>query len=123
VNYKRFIYVGLILGATLLGCSTARQLRAKAFLERLRPPSADQVKKWAGFPERTHLTMLTKVPDDFDFFNGDGDFGKSKWLWVYEDRKGSNFTRVVIALDSERFSASGRPSSEQIFFCLSKIEG
>jgi len=97
---KIILCLALVLSGGLVVCHIAWQQHVQFFLERLRPPSTDQVKKWAGFPESAHLTMLTNVPDDFGFFNVDGDnpFGKSKWLWFYEDRKGSNFTRVVIAV-------------------------
>jgi hypothetical protein len=97
---KLILGLALALVVGLLGWHIARQQLAKAFLERLRPPSADQVKKWAGFPESAHLTMLTNVPDDLRNDNNDVDnpLRKFKWLWIYEDRKGSNFTRVVIAV-------------------------
>jgi len=100
MKFKRFILIGLILGAGLLGWPMARQLYAQSLLEKLRPPSADQVKKWAGFPDDSHLTLLTQIPDDLksNFTNEDNPFGKFKLLWAYEDRKGSNFARVVIAV-------------------------
>jgi len=63
MKFKRFIYVGLILGVGLFGCYIAWQQHVQSFLGRLRPPNGDQVKKWAGFPEGTHLTMFTNVPD------------------------------------------------------------
>jgi hypothetical protein len=97
---KLILCLALVLSGGLLAWHIARQQQAKAFLERLRPPSVDQVKKWAGFPESTHLTMLTNVPDDLGYDKDDADnsLGKFKWFWTYEDRKGSNFTRVVIAV-------------------------
>jgi len=97
---KLILCLAIVLSGGLLAWHIARQQLAIAFLERLRPPSADQVKKWAGFPESAHLTMLTNVPDDLRNDNNDVDnpIRNFKWLWIYEDRKGSNFTRVVIAV-------------------------
>jgi hypothetical protein len=99
VKPKLILCLALVLGVGLFGCYIAWQQHVQSFLERLRPPSVDQVKKWAGFPESTHVTMLTNVPDDLAYDNNDDDsIGKFKWFWTYEDRKGSNFTRVVIAV-------------------------
>jgi hypothetical protein len=96
---KLILCLALVLSGGLFVCHIAWQQHVQSFLERLRPPSVDQVKKWAGFPESTHLTMLTNVPDDLGHDNNDDDsIGKFKWFWTYEDRKGSNFTRVVIAV-------------------------
>jgi len=100
MKFKRFIFIGLILGAGLFVCSITAQQPSQSLLARLHPPSAGQVKKWAGFPETAHLTLLDKFPDDFarDYNNGDNETGKFKWCWIYEDRKGSNYARVVIAV-------------------------
>lgn len=98
VKFKRFIYVGLGLGVGLVGGYLAWQQHVQAFLERVRPPSVDQVKKWAGFPENTHLTMFTNVPDEVAHNTIDDSIGKVKWFWTYEDRKGSNYTHVVVAV-------------------------
>jgi hypothetical protein len=97
------------LSGGLLGWHIARQQHAKAFLERLRPPSADQVRKWEGLSENTHLTMFTNVPGDVWYGDDYIHPGKFKWLWAYEDRKGSNFTCVVIAVyESGAFWPSNR---------------
>ena len=124
---KLILCLALALGIGLLGWHIAWQQHVQSFLERLQPPSADQVKKWAGFPEGTHLTMLTNIPADFEFFNvaGDNSFGKFKWFWTYEDRKGSNFTRVVIAVfEPGGFWAAKRASiikaSEQTYKTFSE---
>jgi hypothetical protein len=99
MKIKLLLCLALALGASLFVCHIAWQQHVQSFLGGLRPPGADQVKKWAGFPERTHLTMLTNVPDDLKYDKDDDDsIGKFKWLWIYENRKGSNFTRVVIAV-------------------------
>ena len=96
---KLILCLALVLSGGLFVCHIAWQQHVQSFLERLRPPNVDQVKKWAGFPESTHLTLLTNVPDDLGHDNNDDDsIGKFKWFWTYEDRKGSNFTRVVIAV-------------------------
>jgi len=95
MEFKRFIFIGLVLGVGLLGYSLAGQQRAQSLLERLRPPSADQVKKWKGFPESDHFTMFTNVPNDGGY---DPKFGNFKWLWIYEDCKGSNYIRFFIAV-------------------------
>ena len=42
--------------------------------------------------------MFTNVPDDIGHDNDDDSIGKFRWFWTYEDRKGSNYTRVVIAV-------------------------
>jgi len=96
VKFKRFIHIGIVLGGSLGGCYIAWQQHVQSFLETLHPPSVDQVKKWAGLPEGAHLTMYTNVPDDVRY--NDGDFGKFKCFWAYEDRKGSNVDGFVIAV-------------------------
>jgi len=109
MKFKRFIYVGLVLGGGLFGCYMAWQQHAKAVLERLRPPSPDQVRKWAGLPESTHLTMFTNVPDDVWYGDESIDLGKFKWVRAYENRKGSNFTCFVLAVyESGSFWPSNR---------------
>ena len=95
MKFKRFIFIGIVLGAGLFSFSIAGQQRGKTFFEGLRSPSPDQVKIWAGFPESARLTMSTNVPTDGGY---DQQFGNFKWLWVYDDRKGSNYARVVIAV-------------------------
>jgi len=109
MKLKRFIYVGLVMGGTLFGCYIAWQQHAKAFLERLRPPNADQVRKWAGLSESTHLTMFTNVQGYVWDGNEDIHLGKFKWLRAYEDRKGSNINCFVIAVyESGAFWPSNR---------------
>jgi hypothetical protein len=95
---KLILCLALALSGGLFVCHIAWQQHVQSFLGRLRPPSADQVKKWAGFPENTHLTMLTNVPDHIWYGDDDIHLGKFKWFWAYEDRKGSNFTCLVIAV-------------------------
>ena len=112
MNFKRYIFVGLILGAGWLGWHVARQQYAKALIEGLRSPSPDQVRKWAGLSENTHLAMFTNVPPGVPYFGSGGDlnFGKFEWLRAYEDRKGSNFDCFVIAVyESGAFWPSNRP--------------
>lgn len=93
MNPKLLLALALILGGGLLGWHIARRHHTEVFLERLQPPSADQVKKWAGFPEKSHLTLLTNFPGDVGHDNkSENNFmGRYKWLWIYEDRKGSNY--------------------------------
>jgi hypothetical protein len=99
MKFKRLIYVGLVLGVSLFGCYVAWQQHAKAFVDRLRPPSADLVKKWAGLSESTHLTVLTNI-SEYSSDNQQDDMypGKFKWLRAYEERKGSNVNTFVIAV-------------------------
>jgi hypothetical protein len=99
MKFKRFIYIGFILGGGLCGCYNARQQPAGLFIGQLRSPSSDQVRKWAGLSERTQLTMFTNIPPDVPYGYGEEiNFGKFTWLWAYEDRKGSNIDCFVIAV-------------------------
>jgi hypothetical protein len=102
MKFKRFIYVGLVLGGSWFGCYIAWQQYIKSFAPRLHPPSAEQVRKWAGLSESGHLIMttLTNVPSDSDVgFGYDIDpFGKFTSLWAYENCRQSSTSHVVIAV-------------------------
>jgi hypothetical protein len=102
MKFKRFIYVGLVLGGSLFGCYIAWGQYVKSFARRLHPPSSEQVRKWAGLSESGHLTMttLTNVSSDGNVgFNYNIRlWGKFTSLWAYENCRGTSTNYVVIAV-------------------------
>jgi hypothetical protein len=102
MKFKRFVYVGLVLGGSWFGCYIAWRQYVQSFARRLHPPSAEQVRKWAGLSESGHLIMttLTNVPSDSDvgFLYDNHFFGKFTSLWAYENCKQSSTNSVVIAV-------------------------
>jgi hypothetical protein len=91
---KLILCVALVLSGGLFGCSTTAQ--RNAISRTPEPPSAEQVSKWGGFPEGTHLNLATNFSSqDFVSFEK---MGKLKWAGVYEYRKGRSSESYTIAL-------------------------
>ncbi len=83
-NRKLILCLALVLSGGWLGCLPVTRT--------LNPPDAEQVRKWAGFSESTHLTA-TNVASDYIEISG-----KFKWARAYENRKGRSLESYTIAL-------------------------
>ena len=95
MNPKLILGLALVLVGGLFGCSTSNQPSTKAKAGTLNPPSAEQLRIWVGYPESVHFNLVTNNPNREIWLTK---FGKLKWVYAYEHRKGRSFDRFEIAV-------------------------